>query len=74
MSAEAARLRAGIVTAIEAIEDGDHGYALDVLRALDETPTRTVGCPFCSLRFEWPGLVDHHVLFSHGEEMLSVAA
>lgn len=62
---ELGRLRAGIINAAEALEDGDSAYALAVLRALDETPARTIGCPRCYLRFRWPGELDHHLRFGH---------
>jgi hypothetical protein len=65
---ELGRLRGGIVHAIEAFGDGDPDYALDILCALDDAPPATakpVACPYCSLRFEWPGLRDHHLLMSH---------
>lgn len=67
--------RAVIQTAIEALEVGDREYACAVLVAAIEDgvddefecgPARLrCVCPECGLRFEWPGLLDHHQRFAH---------
>lgn len=64
---ELGRLRAGIVRALEAIEDGDLIEARAILHALDEPLPRLVRCPFCEMRFQWPGLLDRHLAISHRE-------
>ena len=72
---ELRRLRAGIVTAAEAIIDGDADYALAVLQAL-ETPPEVLRakCPRCDFRAEWPGLLDQHLLrHSEPEEVRRAA-
>jgi len=62
--------RLAIVQALEALEVGDAVYAAEILlAALEDGPTeRRRRCPVCGLGFEWPGLLDHHLLFSHGVE------
>lgn len=57
--------RAAIVRALEAIEDGDVGFAAELLQNALEDPTfpsversRCCGCGFTA---EWPGLMWQHV-------------
>ena len=62
------RMRAAILRAVEAFEDGDLGFAVTILLGAleDDGPTeRRFPCRVCGLRFEWPGLVDHHERFAH---------
>jgi hypothetical protein len=55
--------------ALEALVDGDVGFAEEALRAgLDEPASSGVQCPTCKLRFRWPGERDTHVALVHFEE------
>lgn len=62
--------RLAIVQALEALEVGDVGCATEILLgALEDGPTeRRCRCPVCGLAFEWPGLLDDHLRFSHDLE------
>lgn len=64
--------RLAIVAALEALEVGDYHYATEVLLgALEDGPvSRTFACPICGLGFEWPGLVDRHVIVAHSFDEL----
>lgn len=64
--AELARLRAGITRAAEALEDGDSGYALEILRALEPAARRGAQCRLCGFTAAWPGLVARHSATAHG--------
>jgi hypothetical protein len=75
--------RLAIVAALEALEAGDQTYAVEVLlTALEDlnpevkSPQgpRGVRCETCGLRFEWPGLLDHHRRFSHWSDDETIAA
>jgi hypothetical protein len=66
-------IRARLVFALEALEDGETALACDVLLDLrDELlsdgprPPRRFRCS-CGACFRWPGELDHHRLMSHGE-------
>jgi hypothetical protein len=61
-------IRAAIVRALEVLEDGDLIEAeLILVNALADPVERPARCPVCGLRFRWPGQVDHHVTFVHGQ-------
>jgi len=62
--------RLALVAALEALEVGDVSHATEILLgALEDGPTaRACRCPVCGLGFEWPGLLDHHLRFSHDVE------
>lgn len=65
---EAPRLRAALVKVMEALEDGDVGYAYAA--AILEPPiARRAVCSECGQGFEWPGLRDAHLLSAHGLEV-----
>ena len=55
-------LRATIVSARDALEDGDYVYAAAILdSALEDGPsTRSYQCS-CGNAYEWPGLLDAHL-------------
>jgi hypothetical protein len=59
-------LRAAVVRALEAYEDGDADYAVALLEAALDDRERSYPCPECRLRFEWPGLRDSHLAAVHG--------
>jgi hypothetical protein len=62
---------ARIIFAREAIELGERGVAVAVLRDLEAdllTTGRRSRCDRCGLRFRLPGDLDHHLRFSHGVE------
>jgi len=70
---------ARIVRAREALEDGDVAFAAAILADLEDdlapagspdfdVPRQSLGCPECSLRFTWPGELDHHQQFAHFAE------
>ncbi len=55
--------RAAITIALQAIEDGDSGYAYAVLQSAlrQPDPRRPHKCRWCPMSFRWPGqLEDHH--------------
>ena len=53
--------RAAIVTALEALEDGDQALAVAILLgALEDGPTERSHRCECGAAFEWPGLLDAH--------------
>jgi hypothetical protein len=65
---------ARVVVALEAIEDGDPGYAADVLLDLldDLKPQRgKSACRFCGLT-DWPGLTLRHELIVHPYEVIDL--
>jgi hypothetical protein len=67
---EAARLRATLLRISELCEDGaslDEIHAFAVA-ALEPPPVDRCRCPFCHVRFEWPGLLDTHVQFRHSTD------
>ena len=59
-------LHLAIVAALEALEVGDQGLAVAVLLgALEDGQTeRRYRCE-CGASFEWPGLLDAHLLAAH---------
>lgn len=55
--------RAALTIALQALEDGDPGYAAATLRSAlrNPEPRRPHKCRWCALTFRWPGqLEDHH--------------
>jgi hypothetical protein len=72
-------LRAAIVRALEAFEDGDELEAAAILRSaistFDGSPIGPpLACPKCGLDCRWPGLLDHHLRFVHGDSLEQEAA
>jgi hypothetical protein len=66
---------ARIIRAREALEDGDVAYAAAILSDLEddlaaEEPEQLFrfACSRCSVRFRWPGELDHHQRFTHFAE------
>ena len=59
--------RESIIVALEQLEAGDQAGAADSLLAALENGVlaRRHRCPLCELSFEWPGLVDAHLLRDH---------
>jgi hypothetical protein len=59
--------RLAIVAALEALEAGDTRYAIAVLLgALEDGPVvgrRPCSCPHCPAEFDWPGLLQAHLVF-----------
>lgn len=64
-------VRAAIVAALDALEDGDADYAVALLLGALEDGPRPVGvaCQECGARFDWPGLRDHHLRVAHDAEL-----
>jgi rubredoxin len=66
---------ARIVRAREALEDGDIGFAYELLTDLEhdlagespdfEVAPQSLLCPDCGLRFTWPGQLADHRDFVH---------
>lgn len=71
---ELERHRAGEMAALEALEVGDVGYAIDVLLALVESggPEPVLRCPDCWLDCHWPGRLDVHRMNVHRVELVDV--
>jgi hypothetical protein len=65
---------AAILTAVEAIEDGDLDYALAVLRsALEGQPGARRHTCRCGAAFEWPGELERHQIVAHTPPVLHPA-
>ena len=59
-------LRAGILTALDALGDGDSGYAVAALDgALEGPPSHRLRCPACTFRADWPGELEGHIYRWH---------
>ena len=61
-------VRARIVRIVDALEDGEHGLALDIARDLeDDYPPvdDRARCPECGLAFDAPGQIPAHLSNVH---------
>lgn len=59
--------RSAIEATIDALAVGDVNLALGILQSLlEDGPVELrARCPYCPMAFEWPGLLDAHVLAVH---------
>ena len=74
---EIERRRTGEWAALEALEDGDVGGAVETLLALVEDggpeALPQLPCPECGLDCHWPGRLEAHLLNVHHVELADAA-
>lgn len=65
---EISRLRAALLRAGEALDDGDLVYAREIVRAALEDGERTLCCQECRIPFRFPGELAEHERWVHWRE------
>lgn len=68
-----------LVRALDALEDGDSGFAADLLRSVTSAGPACLGksdrirCDGCGRRFRWPGELDDHICAAWRRTSLNVS-